>query len=228
MILRFFYQFLLTFIFLLSQLLQAQVIPKSVVDKSSAKSKSNQNSATLKAKRIVVLGDSLSEGYGVAKEEAYPTLLEKRLQKEGHLIKIDNASVSGSTTASALDRLKWQMRNKPDMLILALGANDGLRGFKIATTFDNLEKAILTAKKADIQVVLVGMQMPINYGEPFRSEFEKIFVDLAKKQQVALVPFLLKGVGGEKHLNQNDGIHPNALGHVKMADTVYETVKKLL
>lgn len=172
MILRFFYQFFITFIFLLSQLLQAQVIPKSVVEKSSAKSKSNQNSATLKAKRIVVLGDSLSEGYGVAKEEAYPTLLEKRLQKEGHLIEIDNASVSGSTTASALDRLKWQMRNKPDLLILLVQmmAYVALRLQRLSIC---TEKAILTAKKAEIQVVLVGMQMPMNYGEPFRSEFEK-------------------------------------------------------
>lgn len=179
--------------------------------------------------RIVILGDSLTEGYGVAKEDAYPALLDERLKKAGYPnISVVNAGISGSTTASAESRLKWHLKHKPEILMVALGANDGLRGLKIEETRKNLSALIGNAQKQGIQVLLAGMQLPPNYGKEYVSEFAKLYPSLATEYQVPLVPFLLKGVGGEKSLNLADGIHPNELGHQKMADLLQPFLVKLL
>ena len=181
-----------------------------------------------KLHKIIMLGDSLTAGYGVMESQAYPSLVEQQLTKDGFSIKIINASISGSTTASGLSRLKWQLKSQPTHLFLALGANDGLRGIKIEEITKNLEKTILEAKKNGIKVILTGMKIPPNYGQKHSKEFESVFLKLSKKHNVPLLPFLLEGVGGEKQLNQADGIHPNSEGHKIMAKNVIQFLKKHL
>lgn len=179
--------------------------------------------------RILFLGDSLTEGYGVAKEQAYPSVIANLFEKSGKKeIKIINAGESGSKTSSAYPRLRWHLRSKPNLLVLALGANDGLRGVSVEVIRENLQKTIDLAKNNNIRVVLAGMQMPINYGEKYRREFAKLFKDLAVKNNLVLIPFLLEGVAREKELNLDDGIHPNDKGHQKIAETVYYFIKDLI
>ena len=139
-----------------------------------------------------------------------------------------NGGVSGSTTASGLSRLNWFLKGNPKAVIIALGANDGLRGIKLKESKANLEKIILKAKSKNIKVFLAGMQLPPNYGKEYTSEFQKMFEELKKKHNVFYIPFLLKGVAGKKELNLEDGIHPNKKGHKIMAKTVYEEIKDLL
>lgn len=179
-------------------------------------------------KKIVFLGDSLTAGYGVAKEEAFPARLEEKFKKSGKTVQVINAGISGSTSASGVSRLKWLLKNKPDILVLALGANDGLRGFKLEATKQNLEQMIELARENKLKVVLAGMQLPLNYGDDYRNQFQQMYKELAKKYKVELIPFLLEGVGGETNLNLSDGIHPNAKGHEKIAETVYQHLKGLL
>lgn len=174
---------------------------------------------------IVFIGDSLTEGYQLSKEEAYPYLIEKELKKKKPEIKVINGGVSGATTASGPKRLDWYLKSKPDIIVLALGANDGLRGLKISETEKNLEKVVEKAQSQGIKVVLAGMKMPTNYGEAYRKEFESIFPRLAKKHKLKLVPFLLENVGGKIELNLSDGIHPNARGHEVMAKTVLKVLE---
>lgn len=182
------------------------------------------------AVRIVALGDSLTEGYGVAASEAYPVLLQDRLRETtgNKDITVVNAGISGSTSASAAGRLKWLLKTPTDLVILALGANDGLRGIKALETKKNLASAIELAKREKVLLVLAGMKVPPNYGKEYANEFEKTFADLAKQFQIPLIPFLLEGVGGEPTLNQADGIHPNAKGQKIVAKTVYDVVLPLV
>lgn len=167
--------------------------------------------------KILVLGDSLTAGYGVQPRQAYPYLLEQKLQKKLKGIRVINAGVSGSTSASALGRVKWFLRSKPDIMILALGGNDGLRGLSSESMRENLSKAIRLAKKNSIFVILAGMQIPPNYGPKYTRQFEQVFPELSKKYSIPLIPFLLEGVAGDSNLNLPDGIHPNAKGHVIIA-----------
>ena len=184
--------------------------------------------AESEAKKIVFLGDSLTAGYGIAQESAYPSLIKERLKEENLNVEIVNASVSGSTTASAQKRLRWQLKGQPDLLFLALGANDGLRGFKIDVTEANLRQAIELAQKNSVQVILAGMKLPPNYGKDYANQFEALFSRLAKEYKLVYVPFLLKDVGGRKELNLPDGIHPNVKGHKIIAETVYPYIKEAL
>jgi acyl-CoA thioesterase-1 len=178
---------------------------------------------------ILCLGDSLTEGYGVAPEQAFPSLLEQRLRKTGHPgARVINAGISGSTSASAVARLRWQLRAEPDVLLLALGANDGLRGLDLAATRRNLAEAIALAKGAGVRVVLAGMKLPANYGPTYTREFEALFPELARQQAIALVPFLLEGVAARPELNLSDGIHPNARGYERVADNVLAVLLPLL
>lgn len=180
-------------------------------------------------KTILILGDSLTEGYGVEKEDAFPAQLQKILEDSGkNNVKVKAAGSSGSTSASALKRLKWHLRKKPDYLILALGGNDGLRGLKPEVTKENLSKAVKLAKSKKVKVFIAGMKIPLNYGDDYRTRFEKTFTDLAKEEKVSLIPFLLEGVGGKKELNLADGIHPNEKGHKIIAKTVYKNIKDSL
>lgn len=181
------------------------------------------------ATTVLFLGDSLTAGYGVKPNKSYPEvlkyLIKKRKQKD---IKVFNGSVSGSTTASGLKRLRFFLKAKPNILVLALGANDGLRGIQLASSQKHLQEIIKLAQKHQIKIVLAGMQLPPNYGEPYRLQFKKMYQKLYQNYQITLIPFLLEGVGGEKHLNQADGIHPNEQGHQIMAETVFKILEPLL
>lgn len=179
-------------------------------------------------KKILVLGDSLSEGLGVAADQAYPALLEQKIKTSGKSWTVINASVSGSTSASAVSRLKWQIKAKPSMMILAMGANDGLRGLPVAQMKKNLREAIAMAQKENITVVLAGMILPPNYNKDYSAKFAAVYTELAAEKKLKLIPFLLDKVGGESKLNQADGLHPNEQGHKIIADTVYNSIKELL
>jgi len=177
---------------------------------------------------ILMLGDSLTEGTGVKKNQAYPYLVEQKLKAKGlSLIKVINAGVSGSTSASALSRLKWHLRSTPDILLLALGANDGLRGLSTVQMKRNLAKTIELALSKGVRVVLAGMKMPPNYGVEYTREFEKVFYQLAKESDVVFIPFLLEGVAGDPKLNFPDGLHPNEQGHKIIAASVCKTLLML-
>lgn len=176
----------------------------------------------------VMLGDSLTEGLGVSRDEAYPALLQRKLKEARDpklaAIEIVNAGLSGSTSASAPSRVKWILKGKPSGIVLALGANDGLRGLKPSETFKNLEDAIDLAQAAKVSVILLSMKMPTNYGKEYRAEFEAVFAKLAKKKKLPAPVFILEGVATKPELNQADGIHPNAQGHAVMAETVYQVL----
>lgn len=186
------------------------------------------SSAADSSKRLLILGDSLTDGYGVAKTSAYPAVLEKKIQSSGKKWTVINAGISGSTSASAPSRLKWQLKNKPDLMILALGANDGLRGFDPKATEKNLAETIEMAQKEKVPVILAGMMMPQNYGAKYQKQFEQIYVDLASRYKLRRIPFLLDGVALDPKLNLADGIHPNEKGHEIIAEKVFSQIKDLL
>jgi len=164
--------------------------------------------------RILFLGDSITAGYGIDKEKAYPELIRIALQERGIPdVAVINAGISGSTSASALSRLKWYDRLQPDILVLALGGNDGLRGISVKTMSDNLDKTIQYALGKGMKVILAGMQMPPNYGTAYTEAFRSVFSTLARRYPVTFMPFLLQDVGGQPELNQPDGIHPTPEGH---------------
>tara|TARA_B100000945_G_C20341156_1_gene577435 strand:- start:73 stop:708 length:636 start_codon:yes stop_codon:yes gene_type:complete len=177
---------------------------------------------------IVALGDSLTEGFGITKEEAYPYLVEQELIRKGYSVRIINAGISGSTSASAPSRMQWFVRVKPDIVILALGGNDGLRGLSVEHMKQNLGKAIKLAISKNIQVLLAGMQIPLNYGLDYTESFRNAFYELAEQYQLPMIPFLLKNVGNVPNLNLPDGIHPNPEGHQIICRTVIENLEQLL
>lgn len=178
--------------------------------------------------KVVFLGDSLTEGYGIALEKAYPALLQEMFTEKKMDVEVINAGVSGSTSAGGKSRLNWYLKAKPDVLFVALGANDGLRGLKISQTKKNLEDIINTALEKNLKVIVAGMLLPPNYGASYREEFKQMYVDLAKNSKVIFYPFLLDGVGGEKDLNLADGIHPNEKGHELMAKKLFPFLKENL
>lgn len=174
---------------------------------------------------VVIVGDSLTEGYGIAKETAYPALVEKKLNSEGVPVRVINAGISGSTTASGMERLRWQLKNSPAIVMIALGANDGLRGIPRKATEKNLDDMISLVKKSKSVALLAEMKLPPNYGKKEAAEFEVIYSRLAKKHSIRLIPFILAGVAGDSKLNQEDGIHPNEKGNVIVADAVGKVLK---
>jgi acyl-CoA thioesterase-1 len=184
---------------------------------------------TLYAKSILFLGDSLTEGLGVSKEEAYPKLVEDLIQtKLNKNITVINGGVSGSTTSDGLARLKWYLKQKPSIVLVALGANDGLRGVDLSKSQANLEAIIEYAQKSGAKVLLAGMLIPPNYGEEYGNAFKTIYTNLQSKYGLKALPFLLDGVAGEKAYNQADGIHPNAKGHQLIANKVFDFIKEEL
>ncbi|MEI8026373.1 MAG: arylesterase [Pseudomonadota bacterium] len=174
---------------------------------------------------VVVLGDSLAAGYGVDKEESFPSLLEKKFKSDKVDMKVINAGLSGSTSASGPSRMNWQLKAKPTHLLLALGANDALRGINPADTTESLRKTIKIALDNHITVFILGMKAPPNYGKEFTLKFESIYINLSKEFKLDRFPFLLEGVAGDAALNQGDGIHPNAKGHQIIADHLYTFLK---
>jgi len=178
-------------------------------------------------KTILFLGDSLTEGLGVSKQSAYPNLVQNLIQtKLNKNIKAINAGVSGSTTNDGLSRLKWYLKRKPDIIFVALGANDGLRGLDLKQSQKNLEEIINHALKSKAKVLLAGMLIPPNYGPKYSQDFKKMYENIQSKYNLKFMPFLLKDVAGVQKLNQADGIHPNEKGHEIIAKEVYEFLKE--
>lgn len=177
---------------------------------------------------IVALGDSLTAGLGVAADQAYPALLEDRLRQAGFPYRVVNAGVSGDTSAGALRRLDWVLRSKPEIVIVALGANDGLRGLSIPALRDNLTAIVTRLQASGARVLLIGMRVPPNYGEDYARAFAAAFRDVARRTSAAFLPFLLEGIGGDPALNQPDGIHPNAAGQRAVAELIWPSLKSLL
>ena len=170
--------------------------------------------APAKGPRVVFLGDSLTAGYGLSSDEAFPAVAAQLLETEGTPITLVNAGQSGDTTAGGLRRLDWVLRQKPDVVIVGLGGNDGLRGLDLKASEENLRAIVTKARDAGASVVLLGMLIPPNYGPEYTSGFRDLYARVAKAQpEVHFVPFLLEGVGGDPSLNLPDGIHPNAEGH---------------
>jgi acyl-CoA thioesterase-1 len=180
------------------------------------------------AERIVFLGDSLTAGLGLPREQAVPSLIQDRLRAEGFLYRVVNAGVSGDTSAGGLSRLDWSLEGDVSVLVVELGANDGLRGLPVAQLKSNLGEIITRAQTRGITVVLTGMEAPPNYGEAYTAEFRQVFSDLAREHDVVFVPFFLDGVAGVPALNNPDGIHPNAAGARIVADRLWKAIEPLL
>ena len=181
-------------------------------------------------KTILFLGDSLTAGYGLSPDQAFPAVAESLLKQKGKNVKVINAGISGETSAGGLARIDWVLKQPIDILFLELGANDGLRGLPVSETEKNLQGIIdkVKAKNKSVKVVLAGMMVPPNMGKEYSSQFEKVFINLATRNKCVRIPFLLDGVGGIESLNQADGIHPTAEGHRKVATTVVKTLEPLL
>jgi acyl-CoA thioesterase-1 len=177
---------------------------------------------------VVALGDSLTAGLGVAADEAFPARLQARLRAEGYDYRVVNAGVSGDTTAGGLRRVDWALRAHPDVVIVALGANDGLRGQSPQAIRANLEEIVARLQAAGARVLLVGMRLPPNYGAEYTKEFEAVFPAVARRAKIALMPFLLDGVAADPRLNQADGIHPTAAGQQMIADRLWPYLRPLL
>ena len=178
--------------------------------------------------RIVVLGDSLTAGLGIPQNRAYPALLQQKVKAAGHGLEVINAGVSGDTSADGLQRTNWALEGDVRLLILALGANDALRGLPARQMKDNLQGIIHRARQRGIPVLLVGMEAPPNYGEQYAGAFRQVFQDLSGENKIPLVPFLLEGVAGAVDLNQADGIHPTAAGAQRIADHLWPAVEKMI
>ncbi len=180
------------------------------------------------AKKIIILGDSLTEGYGVAQDSAFPVLLQKKITAD----KIDwilvGSGSSGSTTASGISRMKWLIRQQPDFIFVILGSNDGLRGLKVEETEKNLNETIQYGLKNKIKIILGQLHVPPNYGKDYSKQFSDIYPRVAKKNKILLAPFLLEDVAGVKDLNLADGIHPNEKGHKQVTDNLYPFLKKIM
>jgi acyl-CoA thioesterase I len=178
--------------------------------------------------KIVFLGDSLTAGLGLVETQSYPGLLQEKIDAEGFRFEVVNAGVSGDTSAGGLRRLDWALEEDVRVLVLALGANDGLRGLSVKDMKQNLGQIIETARAKGVLVILAGMEAPPNYGPEYAASFRQAYRELALQYRVLFVPFLLDKVAGQPALNQPDGIHPNPQGAAIVADTVWSVLKPLL
>ena len=178
-------------------------------------------------KNILFFGTSLTAGYGLDPTEAYPALIQQKIDSLKLPYKVINGGLSGETSAAGKSRIDWLLKQPVSIFVLELGANDGLRGIAVKETIANLQAIIdkVKVKNPDVKLVMEGMQMPPNMGETYTTEFKAIFKDLAEKNEMAYVPFLLEGVGGVPKLNQGDGIHPTAKGHQILAENVWVILK---
>jgi len=197
---------------------------------SAAETASNASGTLPADKSLVVLGDSLSAGFGVDLSEAWPARIQEKIREAGLPWKLVNAGLSGDTSAGGLRRLDWILRRPVDALLLELGSNDGLRGLPLEATRTNLQTVIerTRAKYPKVRIVLAGMKMPENLGEAYTRQFETLYRDLAATNKVALIPFLLDGVGGRAELNLPDQIHPNVEGHRRVATNVWKVLQPVL
>jgi acyl-CoA thioesterase I len=187
-----------------------------------------RSAAAANPPKVLVFGDSLAAGFGLPPEGSFPARLEARLLADGVRARVVNAGVSGDTTAGGLQRLDWALAEKPDLVILELGANDALRGIDPDTVRANLDALIDKIKASGARVLLAGMRAPPNWGEAYQKRFDALYPALAKAHGVALYPFFLDGVAMEPSLNQPDGLHPNARGVSAVVDRIAPLVAKLL
>jgi acyl-CoA thioesterase-1 len=181
--------------------------------------------ATKKEKTILFFGNSLTAGYGIDPSQAFPALIQNKIDSLKLNYNVINAGVSGETSAGGNGRIDWILRQSIDVFVLELGGNDGLRGIPLAETKKNLQA--IKAKYPDAKIILAGMQIPPNMGQDYTGEFKKIYPELAAKNKISLIPFLLQGVGGDPKLNQDDGIHPNVQGAIIVAENVWKVLKDI-
>ena len=191
---------------------------------------SSVDSASPRQKRLLFVGTSLTAGLGLEPDEAYPALIARRIDSLGFPYRVDNAGYSGETSAGALRRIEWLVREPVDVFVLETGANDGLRGLSVDSLRANIQAIIdrVRAASPDVRILLVGMEAPPNLGTRYTSEFRKVFPELAERNGAVLLPFLLEGVAAVDSLNQSDGIHPNASGSRRLAETVWVALLPLL
>lgn len=179
--------------------------------------------------KILIYGDSLSAAYGLPKQQAWPQLLQNKLESEHFQYTVVNASISGETTSGGVSRIEATLKQtNPDIVILALGANDGLRGLPIKEMFNNLNHMITLCKKSGAQLLLIGMKIPPNYGPQYTQAFSESYQNLSKQHQIPLVPFMLENVAAQPHLIQDDGLHPNALGQPIILQNIWSRLTFLL
>jgi acyl-CoA thioesterase-1 len=205
-----------------------QVGESSAPPAPPTKAASTEAASANDAPSVVFLGDSLTAGLGVAPEQAYPALIQQRLRQAGYPDEVVNAGVSGDTSAGGLRRLDWSLKRRVHVLVVALGANDGLRGLPPQQLEANLDAIIERARARGAAVLLAGMEAPPNFGASYTRQFRAVYPALAARHRLPLVPFLLAGVAGVADLNQSDGIHPNARGHRVLADLVWRELEPLL
>lgn len=181
-------------------------------------------------KTIVFFGNSLTAGYGLSPSQAFPAIIQTKIDSLGLPYQVVNAGVSGETSSGGNSRVDWILRQPVDVFVLELGANDGLRGIPLSETRKSLQSIIDKVRSTypAAKLVLAGMQVPPNMGQKYSTEFRNIYKELAGKNEMTLVPFILEGVGGETHLNQEDGIHPTAEGHLIVAENLWRQLEKLL
>lgn len=177
---------------------------------------------------ILAFGDSLTAGYGLDSSQSFAAQLETRLRDKGYAVRVTNAGVSGDTTGDGLARIDWSLEDRPDLVILELGANDGLRGLKPEPMRKNLEAIITKIQAVKAKIILAGMRAPTNWGPLYRRAFERTFPELAKKYKLSLYPFFLEGVIADQGLLLNDGLHPNAQGVAKIVEGILPLVEKEL
>src|SRR4051794_5980355 len=202
--------------------------PASVSNNDTVKK--SEPTVTQNKKNIIFLGNSITAGYGVGESEAFPALIQKKIDSLKLPYKVINAGISGETSADGLSRIDWVLKQPVDVFVLELGGNDGLRGIPLQGTLQNLQGIIDTVNKKypNAKLILAGMEIPPNMGKKYTEDFRSLYAELAKKNKTLLIPFLLKGVGGEPNLNQADGIHPNAEGHRIVAENVWAVLKNVL
>jgi len=201
-----------------------------VSNSESPRSTSAPDTAARGRKNILFFGNSLTAGYGLELSQAFPALIQKRLDSLGLPYRAINAGLSGETTAGGKERIDWLLRQKVDIFVLELGGNDGLRGIPTKETRRNLQYLIdrVRAKYPNVKIILAGMQIPPNMGPQYAADFRDIYRDLAQKNETALIPFLLEGVGGIPKLNLPDGIHPTAKGHQIVMENVWKVLEKVI
>ena len=202
----------------------------SAVDSNKTKRPTNDSAVEVKKKMIVFFGNSLTAGYGLSPSQAFPAVIQKKIDSLGLPYQVINAGVSGETSSGGKTRIDWILKQPVDIFVLELGANDGLRGIPLSATRKNLQDIVdkVIAKNPNTKLLFAGMQIPPNMGQTYTTEFRNIYTELAEKNKMILVPFLLEGVGGEPKLNQEDGIHPTAEGHRIVAENLWRSLQKML
>jgi len=201
-----------------------------IVAQDSTSAAEKEAAAEASKKVMLIFGDSITAGYGLEQEQAFPALLQTKIDSVQAPWKVINGGLSGETTAAGLRRLEWTLQQPVDLLLIELGGNDALRGVSVSEMRSNLDKMIQMTKSKypDAMIVLAGMKVPPNLGAQYGKAFEAVYAHLAKKHGITLIPFILEGVGGNENLNQADQIHPTAEGHRIIAKTVWEVIEPLL